>query len=225
MMVTMFITSEISKVIAIEIVMIFTTIVTTRIAKIITKGWLGFVQVNGTSEERLLAQLSALQLAVSQGSTNTVMVFVQFLLIFILIYIRWWLGVFAILVIVMMMMVFTRWQRHAGTAHRLWGSRPWSSTEGADCSCSGCQFGQGAKNIWWRKYLVEEIFDGEIILEKINNWIMHLIWAGWYGEGAVEGDDEAEECDEKHQCLLCGQCKQVKHNFYLEYLETRFNIL
>ena len=87
MMVTMFITSEISKVIAIEIAMIFTTKVTTRIAKIITKGCLGLVQVNGTSEERLLAQLSALQLAVSQGSTNTVMVFVQFLLIFIFIYI------------------------------------------------------------------------------------------------------------------------------------------
>ena len=38
MMVTMIIISEMSKVIAIEIVMIFTTIETTRIAKIITKG-------------------------------------------------------------------------------------------------------------------------------------------------------------------------------------------
>ena len=167
---------------------IFTKIVTIRIAKIITKGWLGFVQVNGTSEERLLAQLSALQLAVSQGSTNTVMVFLQFLLIFILIYIWWWLGVFAILVIVMMMMVFTRWQRHAGTAHRLWGSRPWSSTERADCSCSGCQFGQGGGNIWWRRYLVEKIFDWEIIWwswRKSENqlWdvafdVSRLIWWG-----------------------------------------------
>ena len=29
------------------------------------------------------------------------------------------------------------------------------------------------------------------------------------GSGAVEGDDEAEKCDEKHKCLLSGQCKQV----------------
>ena len=65
--ITTIITSETTKIIAIDIM---TTIITTIITMMI-----GVVQVNGTSEERLLAQLSALQLAVSQGSTNTVMVF------------------------------------------------------------------------------------------------------------------------------------------------------
>ena len=89
--VTTIITSETNKIIAFDII---TTMITTMITMMITMMttmmitmMIAVVQVNGTSEERLLAQLSALQLAVSQGSTNTVMVFLQFLLIFILIYI------------------------------------------------------------------------------------------------------------------------------------------
>ena len=82
----MIITTETTTIIAIDIfttiitMMITsfnTTIITTIITMMITM-MITVIQVNGTSEERLLAQLSALQLAVSQGSTNTVMVFLQF---------------------------------------------------------------------------------------------------------------------------------------------------
>ena len=61
--ITTIITSETTKIIAINIITMMAPMMIT------------VIQVNGTSEERLLAQLSALQLAVSQGSTNTVMVF------------------------------------------------------------------------------------------------------------------------------------------------------
>ena len=171
MMVTMFITSEMSKVIAIEIVMIFTTIVTTRIAKMITKGWLGLVQVNGTSEERLLAQLSALQLAVSQGSTNTVMVFLQFC---------WFSSWFASddgLVFLRFWSLSWWWYspddrdmqvRHIASE----GLDLGLPLRGQTALALAVSLGKveeifGGQDIWWRKYLAEKIFDWEII------------WASW----------------------------------------------
>ena len=47
-------------------------------------------QVNGTSEERLLAQLTALQLAVSQGAANTVRIIARIIVRIIVRITIWW---------------------------------------------------------------------------------------------------------------------------------------